>query len=121
MSKFTESTDLDLIFQALGNKHRREIIYALGLHPHSISSLASLRDLTLPAIHKHIKILEDSDLILTKKIGRVNFLALNKKTVLKLQEWLMQYHAYWGNNNDSFENYTEYLSKETKKKGGESK
>lgn len=121
MSKFNESKDLDLIFQAIGNKHRREIIYSLGLQPHSISKLASLRGLSLPAIHKHIKILSDADLILTKKIGRINFLALNKKTVLKLQEWLMQYHAYWGNNNDSFENYTEYLSKESNTKGGESK
>ena len=118
MSTLKETSDLDLIFQALGNKHRREIIYALGLQPHSISSLATQRNLSLPAIHKHIRILEKSNLILTKKVGRVNFLALNKKTVLMLQDWLMQYHAYWGNDSDSFENYLEFVSKEKMKGGG---
>jgi predicted transcriptional regulator len=50
--------NLDLLFGALANEHRREIIYSLGLQPSSISRLASLRGLSLPAIHKHITVLE---------------------------------------------------------------
>lgn len=103
--------DLDAIFEALANKHRREIIYALGLQPHSVSQLAEMRELSLPAIHKHIKILETSHLIQSKKIGRVHFLALNKETLFTLQTWLMQYYAYWGNNDETLENYLEYLKK----------
>ncbi|MCX6782909.1 MAG: helix-turn-helix domain-containing protein [Candidatus Levybacteria bacterium] len=112
------SSDLDAIFEALASKHRREMIYALGLQPHSISQLASMRDLSLPAIHKHIKILQDSGLIKAKKIGRVHFLALNRRTLLSLQDWLMQYQAYWGNNEETLENYAQYLSKKPTK-GGE--
>ncbi len=111
--------DLDLIFEALANKHRREIIYVLGLHPHSISQLAQLRDLSLPAIHKHLKILQSANLTLNKKIGRVNFLTLNKETILLLQNWLMQYQVYWGNNQESFENYAVYLANDKSKKGGD--
>lgn len=114
MGRIKNSSDLDIIFEALANKHRREIIFALGLQPHSISQLASMRSLSLPAIHKHIRILEASQLILSKKIGRTNFLTLNKQTLLKLQDWLMQYHTYWGNSDNTFENYTVYLTKKNK-------
>ncbi len=115
MATIQELQDLDIIFEALANKHRREIIYALGLQPHSISQLASQQDLSLPAIHKHIKILESAGMLLRKKIKQTNFLALNKESLQCLQDWLMQYHAYWGSNEETLENYTQYL------KGGEKK
>ena len=113
--------NLDKIFEALASQHRREIIYALGLQPYSISQLASLRNLSLPAIHKHIKILEDSGMIIRKKIGRINVLTLNRESLKVLQDWLMQYHPYWGNNEETLENYTKYIEqrksrKEVKKK-----
>ncbi len=103
--------DLDKVFEALASKHRREIIYALGLQPHSISQLASMRDLSLPAIHKHIKILEEASVIVRKKIGRTHFLTLNRRSLRGLQEWLMQYHAYWGSDEETLENYAKYLEK----------
>jgi len=118
MTNTPNSPDLDAIFEALASKHRREMVYALGLQSHSVSQLASMRDLSLPAIHKHIKILQDSGLIKAKKIGGVHFLALNRRTLLCLQDWLMQYQAYWGNNEETLENYAQYLSKKPTK-GGE--
>lgn len=107
--KIDKPQDLDIVFEALANKHRREIVYALGLQPHSISQLASMRELSLPAIHKHIKILERAGLVLNKKIGRSRFLTLNKNSLGGLQDWLMQYHAYWGNEKETLENYANYL------------
>ncbi|HSW88771.1 MAG TPA: winged helix-turn-helix domain-containing protein [Candidatus Saccharimonadales bacterium] len=102
---------LDLIFEALASKHRREIIHALGLQPHSISQLAGQQNLSLPAIHKHIKLLENAGMIMRKKIKQTNFLTLNKDSLRGLQNWLMQYHAYWGNGKETLENYTDYLSR----------
>ncbi|CAN5196071.1 hypothetical protein BH09PAT2_BH09PAT2_05070 [soil metagenome] len=113
-------SDLDSIFEALANKHRRAIIYALALHPHSISQLATMRELSFPAIHKHIKILINSKLIRTKKIGRTHFLALNRKSLLGLQDWLMKYQAYWGTDEETLENYAHFISKSSTK-GGENK
>lgn len=113
--------DLDKIFEALANEHRRDIVYVLGLQPYSISQLASMRDLSLPAIHKHIKILEDACMINAKKIGRTHFLTLNRQSLRGLQEWLMQYHAYWGSNEETFENYAKYLTDKKPMKGGEKK
>ncbi len=111
MPENENSPDLDKIFEALASKHRREIIYALSLQPHSISQLADMRDLSLPAIHKHIKILEDADMIIRKKVGRTNFLAFKRDSMRILQEWLEQYHTYWGNNQETLENYIKYLDK----------
>ena len=72
-----------------------------------------MQSLSLPAIHKHIKILENADMIIRKKIGRTNFLALNRESLRGLQDWLMQYHTYWGSNEETLENYAQYLSRET--------
>lgn len=112
--------DLDKIFEAFGNHHRREIIYALGLQPYSISQLASNQHLSLPAIHKHIKVLKKSGLIKSKKLGRTNFLTINRQSFQILKTWLMQYQAHWGNDNETLENYAQYL-RTTNTKGGEKK
>jgi DNA-binding transcriptional ArsR family regulator len=121
MTKIQNPQDLDVIFEALASKHRREIIYALGLQPHSISQLASQQDLSLPAIHKHIKILERAGMIVRKKIKQTNFLALNKESLRGLQDWLMQYQTYWGSDEETLENYTDYLTNNKALKGGEKK
>ncbi len=120
MARANTTQDLDKVFNALASKHRREIVYVLGLQPYSISQLASMRHLSLPAIHKHIKILENAGMILRRKTGQSNFLTLNKESLHGLQVWLMQYHAYWGTNKETLENYTQYLAKKPTK-GGEKK
>ncbi len=110
--------DLDLVFEALSNKHRREIVYFLSLQPSSISQLASMRGLSLPAIHKHIKILENADMLIRKKIGRTNFLTLNRKSLDGLQDWAMQFHTYWGSEEETLENYAQYLERQINDKKG---
>jgi len=109
--------NLDNIFEALANQHRREIIYSVGLQPYSISQLARKRNLSLPAIHKHIHILEKANLLLRRKIGKTNILTLNRTSLHVLQDWLMQYHTYWGNNDETLENYAQYLKKKPVKGG----
>jgi len=121
MTKSQIPHDLDKIFEALAHEHRRNIMYVLGLQPYSIHHLASMRNLSLPAIHKHIKILKAANLIKDKKIGRTHFLTLNRESLRTLQEWLMQFHAYWGNNEETLENYTKYLNERKQMKGGDKK
>ena len=106
-----ESDALDTLFAALANRHRREIIYALALQPHSITQLADLRGLSLPAIHKHIAVLEGAGMVIRRKSGRTTFLALDRQSLRALQYWLAQFHAYWGTGAETLENYQQYLSK----------
>ena len=104
---------LDRVFDALANAHRREIVFVLGLRPHTISELARMRGLTLSAIHRHIRILEDSGLVRRRKVGRTNVLTLDRRTLLALQDWLDQYHAYWGTDAESLDNYRRQLERTT--------
>ena len=90
MNKVQRPPDLDNVFEALANKHRREIIYILSLQPCSISKLAFLRNLSLPAIHKHIEILEKGGIVTRRKIGQTNFLTLNPESMQGLQDWLIR-------------------------------
>jgi DNA-binding transcriptional ArsR family regulator len=110
---------LDLLFDALANEHRREIIYSLSLQPSSISQLASLRGLSLPAIHKHIKVLESAGLIIRQKSGRVNFITLNRASLRGVQAWLNQFRTYWDSGTETLANYAH--SAELKEKIGKTK
>lgn len=112
MNTIKNTQNLDNVFEAFASKHRREIIYMLGLQPCSISYLASIRGLSLPAIHKHIKILEKAEMIIRRKMGRTNFLTLNRDSLRGLQDWITQFHTYWGNKDETLENYAQYLGRD---------
>ena len=100
-----EVKKLDQIFASLANKRRRQIVYTLGFNPASIGQLAKQQHSSLPAIHRHIKVLERAKLVQRKKSGRVNFLALDRTGLLLMQDWVLQYQAYWGTNEETLENY----------------
>lgn len=106
-----ESKQLDVVFTALANKHRRAITYRLSLQPSSISELAKVLKLSLPAIHRHIKTLEAAKLLQRKKSGRCNFLAINRDAFTLLREWIEGYHSYWGTNAESLNNYIQWIEK----------
>ena len=102
-------TKLDDIFTALGNPTRRAIVNTLAFRPATVTQLASENDVSLQAIHRHIRVLEQADLLQRRKVGRVNFVA-QKRTGLRLaQEWVNQYHIEFGNDNEVLSNYIDNL------------
>jgi DNA-binding transcriptional ArsR family regulator len=96
---------LDDLFTALSSGKRRGIVYTLSYRPATVTQLAEEYDLSLPAIHKHIRTLEKAKLIRRKKVGRTNFVALNKKSLATAQDWIMQFRTDWGNDEETLENY----------------
>lgn len=100
---------LDLLFDALANMHRREIILLLSLQPASITDLAARRDLSLQAIHKHINVLESAGMVTRVKSGRTTFLTLNRGSMRGLQEWVNQFHAHWDGTSETLENYAQTI------------
>lgn len=101
--------DLTRVFDALANEHRRELIRLLALQPRSISQLADLRGLSLPAIHKHIRVLEGAAMVSRRKLGRTNFLALEREPLTRLQAWTGQFDPWWGTGAETLENYAAFL------------
>jgi DNA-binding transcriptional ArsR family regulator len=103
---------LDQVLEALANPHRRQIVYLLGLQPWGISQLAERRGLSLPAIHKHLKILEQAGLLSRRKHGRTTYLTLDSAPLALLQSWVGQFHPYWGGDQGSrasYDNYARHL------------
>lgn len=117
-----ETDSLDMVLSALANPHRRVIVSTLGLQPASIAQLADQQKMSLPAIHRHILVLEQAGLVKRKKVGVTNFLALNRKGLLLMQDWIAEYQAYWGTNQETLENYVARIQKdEIKLKKGQIK
>jgi DNA-binding transcriptional ArsR family regulator len=96
---------LDLVFGAFANRKRRQIVETLALRPASITQLADEQESSLPAIHRHIQVLEEAGLAQRRKSGRVNFLALDRSGILTAQGWVGSFHAYWGTGDETLENY----------------
>lgn len=101
--------ELDGVLEALANPHRRALVHALGLQPCAISQFAKHRGLSLPALHKHVRILEDAGLVRRRKLGRTTYLTLQRGPLRRLQAWTAQFHPYWGHDDATFENYHDYL------------
>jgi DNA-binding transcriptional ArsR family regulator len=105
--------DLSRVFDALANEHRREIVLLLALQPRSISQLAEFRGLSLPAIHKHVRVLEEAAMVSRRKLGRTNFLALEREPLVRLQGWTALFNAWWGTDHETLENYLEHLQRDS--------
>src|SRR6266699_3687528 len=105
MNESSISTQLDQVFAALAHPKRRKMVYELALTPATVGQLAREHALSLPAMHKHVKVLVEAGLVLHKKAGRTNFLALRRQGLGLAQRWLGQYRAEWGNDEETLENY----------------
>ncbi len=101
--------DLGAVFGALANQHRREMVRLLALGPRSITQLAELRGLSLPAIHKHVRVLEEAAMVHRRKVGRTNVLALEREPLRRLRTWAEGFDPWWGTADESLENYVQHL------------
>ena len=50
-------------------------------------------------------------------MGRTNFLTLNRESLRGVQDWVNQYHTYWGSKEETLANYAQYLGREQADKG----
>ncbi len=96
-------------FEALAHPKRRAILTTLSFRPATVGQLAEEHQLSLPAIHKHIRMLEKAALILRKKVGRTNAVVLRRSGVKQVQDWLKEFNTHWGSDQETLENYSASL------------
>ncbi|MDZ4838209.1 MAG: metalloregulator ArsR/SmtB family transcription factor [Candidatus Melainabacteria bacterium] len=100
------SEQLDRTFFALSDPTRRAIIGNLALKGAcSVLELAEPFDMSLPAISKHLKLLENANLITRVRKGRVHYLTLVGGPMSEANDWLATYQRFWHQQLDSFEQY----------------
>ncbi len=106
------SDKLDLVFSALSDSTRRAILEKLARGESSVSELAEPHDMSLPAISKHLRVLEDAGLIVREVEGRVHRITLESKPMKDAIAWLELYRKFWEAKFDALE---KYLAKSHKK------
>ncbi len=110
LSNEISPSTLDAVFAALSNPKRRDIVKTLSFHPATVSQLAKEHEMSLPAIHRHIRTLEEARLIQRRKVGRTNFVAIKRESMILAQRWMAQYHLEYGSDEETLDNYIAYLA-----------
>jgi DNA-binding transcriptional ArsR family regulator len=91
--------NIDRVFQALGDRTRREILERLSTGPiatpMAVSQLAEPLDMTLAAVMQHLQVLEESGLVRTGKVGRVRTCMVEAAGVRSAEEWLRARRPAW--------------------------
>ena len=86
---------LDLLFYALSDRTRRSILSRLALGPARVTDLAKPFRMSLPAVSKHLKILEGAHLVSRTIDGRVHRLSLKGKPLEQVETWLDPFRSFW--------------------------
>ena len=94
---------LDEVFSALSDPTRREILVALADGERSVSELAEPFDISLPAISKHLSVLERAGLITRQREGRVRHCRLEPEPLADALRWIASYGRFWEDSFDSLE------------------
>ncbi len=89
------SRALDRTFSALSDPRRREILERLQLGPASISDLAKPAGISLPGVMKHVRILEEVNLVTTEKKGRTRECRLGPEHMDDVTMWIARYRKQW--------------------------
>lgn len=86
---------LDSVFRALGDPTRRTILERLRGGERGIGELAEGFAMTLPAVSKHVRVLEAAGLVRVERRGRVRVCRLEAQRLAEASSWLEDYRRYW--------------------------
>jgi DNA-binding transcriptional ArsR family regulator len=98
---------LDLVFHALSNRTRRAMLARLSEGPAMITELAAPFAMSLPAASKHLRVLEEADLVARRVDGRVHRCSLGIHPLQDVERWLDHYRSFWAGTLDSLARYVE--------------
>src|SRR4051812_27971774 len=102
------SERLNRTFAALGDPTRRAILARLESEGGaSVSALAQPFAIKLPAVMKHLDVLDDAGLITRSKAGRIVTVELRHEPVREAMDWLRRYERFWSRSLDRLAAYAE--------------
>jgi DNA-binding transcriptional ArsR family regulator len=89
------NNELDKTFAALADPARRAIVERLVAGPASVSELARPLPMSLPAVMLHLKVLEESGLVTSRKEGRVRTCRIDPKMLSQAEQWVSERRQMW--------------------------
>jgi DNA-binding transcriptional ArsR family regulator len=116
MVKYYPST-LNRTFAALADPTRRRILAHLAHGDRCVTDLARPHAMSLPAVSKHLRVLEKAGLVRRRRYGRIHQLKLEAKPMKQAAQWVEEYRKFWEGSLDRLADYLERMNKQAGKKG----
>ena len=104
-----QTDTLSAAFAALADPTRRAIIARLAEGEASVNELAAPFDMSLPAVSKHLKVLEKAGLISRGKEAQWRPARLEPQTMKSIADWLEQYRRFWESSFDRLDGYLQKI------------
>jgi DNA-binding transcriptional ArsR family regulator len=108
---------LDRIFSALADPTRRAILARLASGKASVTELAEPFAMSLPAISKHLKVLEGAGLIVRGREAQWRPCRLEARPLKGASEWLERYRVFWEQSLDRLGGYLKEIQGKEKRRG----
>src|SRR5215472_110714 len=108
---------LSLTFAALADPTRRRILAHLAQGDKCVTHLARPHAMSLPAVSKHLRVLEKAGLLRRRRYGRVHEMRLDAKPLKKAAQWVEEYRKFWEGSLDRLAEYLKKTAEPNKKKG----
>ena len=112
---------LSATFAALADPTRRAILARLASGETSVTELAEPFDMSLPAVSKHLKVLERAGLILRGREAQWRPCRIEPRALKEVDDWLERYRRFWEQSFDRLDDYLRELQAKEKKDGRKSK
>ena len=109
---------LSMTFAALADPTRRAILARLAKGQASVTEIAEPFDMTLPAISKHLKVLEHAGLIARGREAQWRPCRLDAGPLKDVDDWVERYRRFWEQSFDRLESYLQELQRKDKRKNG---
>ena len=111
------SPQLDRTFAALADPTRRRILAHLARGEQRVTDLARPHKMSLPAISKHLRVLEKAGLLRRRRYGRVHEMQLEAEPLKQAAQWVEEYRKFWEGSLDRLAAYLEQTNTSAAKKG----
>ena len=108
-------SDLDATFAALADSTRRAILARLARGEASVTELAEPFDMSLPAISKHLKVLERAGLVARGRDAQWRPCRLDAGPLKDVADWVSHYKKFWEESFDRLDEYLREIQKKEKK------
>jgi DNA-binding transcriptional ArsR family regulator len=106
---------LNRTFAALADPTRRRILEHLAHGDRCVTDLARPYSMSLPAVSKHLRVLENAGLIRRRRSGRVHSLKLEAAPMKQASQWIEEYRRFWEGSLDRLDAYLKELQAKEKK------
>lgn len=90
-----KSSSTDLVFAALANPTRRDVLDLLLDGARPVHEIAERFDMTRPSVSEHLKVLRDAGLVTEERRGRQRVYAVSPDPLTDLRDWLAPYERFW--------------------------